>query len=390
MILGVFLSFALFFYISLTSAFPSNLRRLSLATGNLDSITFNANITNPNLLIEESVSCLNHLRDPPPLVPSDCGQIINGMILQEPNVMKYRMFKHNSYMTEAGNYARSEWQYGNCEVSVSGKRHASQLFALLDVALTADQIIWKCVHDFVTPIGGVSLIGDVSAGFYVILQGYVGPKSISAKNPSVSQQPAVSVSRRAIRSQDESEQSAASRLVETRDPLMMSVSRVSNHPAVASNFTLGAAAPPRYPVRCFNPLVIHLQPAAATDCGFIINQVILRLFDPTRQLTFGFTDVADVDLSKPEYRKWQFGQCMISLRNDDVASVDTFRLLDVATTARSITTLCLVTTQEKIGGVATIGTEGSGFYIFVGAPVISSLALSDVMLLSESSGVESF
>lgn len=170
----------------------------------------------------------------------------------------------------------------------------------------------------------------------------------------------------------------------------MGVSRVANHPAVTSNSTIGTVPPARHPVQCFNPFIIHLQPAAATDCGFIINQIILRLFDPTRQLTFGFTDAADVNLSKPEYRAWQYGQCVISVKNHNVAQVDTFRLLDLATTARRITIQCLVNTQDKLGGVANIGTDGRGFYVYVGGPLISSPSLSDVMLLSESTGAESF
>lgn len=75
---------------------------------------------------------------------------------------------------------------------------------------------------------------------------------------------------------------------------------------------------------------------------------------------------------------------MISVKNNDEAQVDTFSLLDVATTARMISTKCLVHAQPKIGGVATIGTDGRGFYVFVGGPVVSNPALSDTMLLRES------
>ncbi|KAL9136805.1 MAG: hypothetical protein Q9175_001988 [Cornicularia normoerica] len=380
--------FACFFSLSIAFALPSNLERLPQAVQDVDSITSKSNTTKQNPLTAYPVSCLD-TRRPPTLIPLDGGFALNRMILQEPNVLKQRTFKHSSYQTGGGEYDPSRWRYGNCEISVFGHRHASQLLTLLDVALTADNIVGECVTGIDNPIGGVGFIGDVSKGFHVILQGYVEPGSISAKNSSISQRPAVSVSRRAIRSQHNSENPAASQGLETRDPLA-GVSRFSKFTAIASNFTLSATAPSTYPVHCFNPFIIHLQPAVATDCGYIINEVILRLSDPTRQLTFGFTDAADINLSKPQYRKWQFGQCMVSLKNDNVAQADTFRLLDVATTARRISTQCLVSKQEKIGGTSSIGTDGKGFYVFVSAPLASSPVLSDVILSGESTGVESY
>ena len=198
----------------------------------------------------------------------------------------------------------------------------------------------------------------------------------------MSQQPAVSLSGA------DSDHPATSRAVEVRDPLG-GVSRGANHPAITSNSTIGTTLSAGYPVQCFNPRVVSLQPAAATDCNFIINQIILRLFDPTRQLTFGFVDDVDVNLSKPEYRQWQYGQCLISIKNPNVFQSDTFRLLDVATTARRITMQCVVDTQEKIGGTAKIGTVGRGFYVSVGGLLAASPLLSDVMLFRESTGVES-
>lgn len=381
-------SFACFFSLSIAFALPSNLVRLPLAKRDVESIPSEVNTTIRNPLIAQPVACLD-TRRLPTLVPSDCGYVLNFIILQKPNVFAKRVFISNSYRTEARGYARSRWQYGSCEVSVYGPPGARQLLTFLEVAFTADNIVRECVTGFVDPIGGMSLVGEASEAFYVYLRGYVEPESISAKNSTTSQRPAVSVSRRTIRSQKDSENGAGSQRVETRDP-SMGASRVSNLPAVTSNSTLSPAALPRYPVNCFNPFIIHLQPAAATDCGVIINQVILRLFDPTSQLNFGFTDAADVDLSKPEYQKWQYGQCMISVKNNNVAQVDIFRLLDVATTARRISTQCLVNTQDKIGGVASIGTDGRGFYVYVGGRLASSPALSDLTLLRESTGAESF
>ncbi|CAD6586183.1 MAG: hypothetical protein ASARMPRED_002466 [Alectoria sarmentosa] len=386
--IAVLRTFAHCVSLSIALALPSNLRRLPLGIREVDSKTLGTSSTTSNPLPADTVSCLRSYITPR-LVLSDCSIVINSMLLSQPGPFEPRIFRQNTYRTELGWYARSRWQHGNCELSVHGPRNADQLLTFLDVAVAADKIVLKCVINVTFPKGGLMLVGDMSKGFHVVLQGHEESESDSAKNSSASQESAISVSRRAMQSRHHSEKSVGSQAVEIRDPLM-GVSRVANHPAVTPNSTIGTAPPARHPVQCFNPFIVHLQPAAATDCGFVINQIILRLFDPTRQLTFGFTDAADVNLLKLEYHAWQYGQCVISVKNHNVAQVDTFRLLDLATTARRITIQCLVNTQDKLGGVANIGTDGRGFYVYIGGPLISSFSLSDVMLLSESNGAESF
>ena len=259
------------------------------------------------------------------------------------------------------------------------------MLSFFDVALTANKIIQECVDNVKYPLGGLSLIGNVGDGLDVVLRGSGALGSVSEKGPSISHQPAMGVSRRAIRHQGDMENAEAPQGIETRDPLR-GVSRVANHPVVASNAALSAAALPTYAVKCFNPLIVSIPPAVATDCSHIINKVILRLSDPTRELTFGFTDAADINLSKPEYRKWQHGQCMISLKSDYEDQMDKFRLLDVAMTARRVVTNCVVNTKDKIGGISNIGTEGRGFYVYVGGPLVPALGVSDVLLLPGNNG----
>lgn len=376
-----------FLSLSTVFALPSELGKLPLAAEDIDSKAPRTNTTASNPIPATPITCISAI-DSPKLTPSDCGYILNGMLLREPNIFKERIFRRNSYRTDAGGYARSRWQYGNCQVSVLSDRFAVQPLTLYNVALSANNIVHECVSGVRYPIGGVSIIGDVSEGMYVLLEGHVEPDRLSSKNSHPSQQPAVSVSKRATRSQQDSENSARAPGVKTRNPVT-SVSRVSNRPILISNLTLSPAAPPRYPAQCFNPAIIHLPPAAATDCIYVINQIILRRFDPTRQLTFGFTDAADVNLARAENQKWQFGQCMVSVKNNDESRVDTFRMLDVASTARRISIQCLVDTQDKIGGVAYVGTDARGFYIYVGGPLDSSPGFDDVMLLRGSTGAES-
>ncbi len=264
----------------------------------------------------------------------------------------------------------------------------SQWFSFLDVALTANKILSECVNGVTHPAGGSSAVADASdvkSLFKVILQG-PGVYGIAADTSGVSGQPAASVSRRDIRSQDASEIAGVSQELETRDPLRR-VSHVSNRPTWTSNFTLNEASPTDHPVHCFNPSIIHLPLAVATDCGYIINHLILRGLDPLRQMTFGFTDAVDINLLNPEHSKWQHGQCIITLANNDERLIDTFRMLDVVKTARRISTQCLGTTGRKMGGVSSIGTDGRGFYVYVGGPLDSSPVLSDVVLLNESAAV---
>lgn len=81
-------------------------------------------------------------------------------------------------------------------------------------------------------------------------------------------------------------------------------------------------------VNYFNPLTIHLEPAAATDCTYMINQIIPDNSNRTCETTFGTTDAADIDLAKAENRKQQHGRCEISPQNDDYRQKDALRLLD--------------------------------------------------------------
>ena len=386
---SIFLTLALSLCVVMTSAFPSSPRLPSRTTGDKGSITLTSNITTPYPLQAHPVQCLN-TPGSPKLIPSDCSYLLNEILLREPNVFTKRRFVHAIHQADSGRYTLSRWRHQHCQISVVGDGF-SQEFSFLDVALTANKILSECVNGVTTPAGGSSAVGDASdvrSQFKVILR-EPGLYSISADTSGVSGQPAASVSRRGIRSQDTSENAGGPQELETRDPLRR-VPHVSNRPTRTSNFSLSEASPTDHPVHCFNPSIIHLPLAVATDCVYIINHVILRGLDPLRPMTFGFTDAVDINLLNPEHSKWQHGQCIITLANNDERSIDTFRMLDVVNTARRISTQCLGTTGRKMGGVASIGTDGRGFYVYVGGPLDSSPTLSDVVLLNEIAGLESF
>ena len=235
-------------------------------------------------------------------------------------------------------------------------------------------------------MGGISLIGEEIKGFTVVLQGYEEFETISEKSLEVSEQPAISVSRRTIESEHGSDDSAVSQAIETRDPLT-DLTLVS--PTSPSNSTLSPSVGHRYAVQCFNPHIMDLPPATGADCSYIIDDIILRLFDPRRELTFGYTDDADIDLSRPEYQEWQHGECVIAVKNYHEPSFDTFRLLDVARTAARIVSQCVDFMRERVGGIAGVGTDGRGFYVYVGGQLDAGVVVDDAMLLPEGIGAES-
>ena len=390
--ISLFLQFTLSIFISVAS---SSLSAPRSATANIGSIHLPRNLSAPSPLPVYPVKCL-----PRPKVdtfnPSDCSYLINEVILRQPDVFQERNFHKFTYKNEHGGNVRSRWVHNSCEVILEGGVDCAfkVKVSFFNIALSANKILAECVIGFSDPIGGLSMIGYPNDRYYIILKGHLDATStfVVSNNSDVSEKPATSVSKRRSRSQDRSENGAGLRGPGTRDPLR-GTSRISNAPGrTSSNSTPtvsnhSPSSTPEYPVRCFNPLILVLPPATATDCSFIINHIILRLFNPMTAFTFGFTDEAEINLMKPWYRKWQQGRCMISVMNNDATQRDRFRMIDVARTARRVSTQCVVATERKMGGVANVGTDGRGFYVYVGGPLDSKFALKDEVLFNKSSGM---
>ena len=369
-------TFTILHCLSAAFAQPSNPNPLPLVKPDPNSIANTSNAIAPTPLTADSIECLREAR-PAYLLRPDCRYILDEIFPKQPHVLRPRIFKHNTYETDSGTYARSRWFYRTCEVEVYGNRKVQQVMSLLDIAGVAGQIFEKCVNSLVIPIGGLSLVGDESKGFHVILQGVF--ESLSATNSSVSQSLDVSVFKRAMRSQSNGEKSVESQRIETRHhPRDSSLTLVQ--PAGATNSTSSLTAAWNHPVHCSDARLTRLQETISRDCNYIANRIIYNLFDPQAQMTFGFTDAADINLSRPEYRKWQYGRCMVSLRNNDETQVDTFRLLDVVVTAIRISGKCVVDRWElKQGGTARVGALEHLFYIYLGPPedpVSSGVTLS--------------
>ncbi|KAL9123790.1 MAG: hypothetical protein Q9175_008298 [Cornicularia normoerica] len=180
---AIFQRIILYSILSLILALRCNAQKRSFATTEDTSSTTSqsdSTLTTP----PRPVTCLSS-RLFPILAPADCGVVINDILLREEGVFEERVFLAGSYRTAAGEYFRSRWQFGQCRIWVHARFGVSQMLTFFDVALTANRIIQKCVAGVVHAKGGTSMVGDVSKGFFVNVEGYLEMGSISADITSV-------------------------------------------------------------------------------------------------------------------------------------------------------------------------------------------------------------
>ncbi len=138
---------------------------------------------------------------------------------------------------------------------------------------------------------------------------------------------------------------------------------------------------PVYPVECFERRIPKLSPTMADDCQVIIDHVILRYPNPMMPQTFGYSDSVDIDLRKPENQRWIFGQCSIFVRGLDQTLDDTFRMVDVASTASRITKTCVTEVKYPNGGAAGIGSTEENYYVAVGGAPVAHMSNETVLSL---------
>lgn len=124
--------------------------------------------------------------------------------------------------------------------------------------------------------------------------------------------------------------------------------------ATSSVSPVGLQAGETYPVHCFSPGVRRFVPAVASDCAFIIDDILLRLPNLMLEQTFGYTDAEDVNLSKDEDSRWIFGQCVIFIRNISKAGQDRFRFIDVVYVAHRIIEQCVKRSKYGAGGYSDV------------------------------------
>ena len=119
------------------------------------------------------------------------------------------------------------------------------------------------------------------------------------------------------------------------------------------------------PIHCFNPYSTGIEHAKAEDCRVIIHHIILSYPNPMLPQTFGYNDEVDIDLRERDNAAWDYGICVIFVRNEHKSRVDTFRMADVAAAANRVTDECIEGKRYAVGGSTDVGSS-RGFFVGVG------------------------
>lgn len=297
--------------------------------------------------IDHDVDCFPTGARLPDANAEDCRFIINHIILGMKNPLRKQTWGFTNAADINLSLPQYRWSFKNCFMRVQNlDKMQTDTFRPVDVAETAQKIVQQCVIDTKQPLGGNADIGQlqIPLSFYIIVSGThsTGEMLMNSTILSLpSDGPHALESRTALLSPEE-------------DTLSIIP-------------TEGLQDGEIYPIHCFDPATLHrLRPAAASDCRFIINEIILRLPNPMIEQTFGYTDVVDINLSIRDNGQWIYGQCVVFVKNLDTTSRDRFRFLDVAHTAHRVVEQCIEGSKYAIGGTADIGTIVDNFYVGVG------------------------
>lgn len=337
-----------------------------------------------------------------PNILSDCYWIINEDLLHQQDLLFQNLvFRYNNFQDQSGKRYPSLWQHGQCSIAVTnGGKYTVEVLQLFNIVLSANQILKDCIEDQRIPEGGsvpVGTIGLSDMGFRVMV---IGSKDIGPVNePNLSLLSNLSSSGRDVNrnlllttsatepstGDSDAKQSTMSqpdfglgkRSSDSHLHSSLSTSTRSLKPGGAwgtlnliaplANLSRSVKAPPDHPVDCFNPYSVKLEDADEEDCKFVINEIILRYPNPMSEQIFGYGPTADFDLSLPENQKWEYGCCVIFVKNSvSTRKKGTFRLVDVALAAHRIVGECIVGARFPIGGTADVGLIADRFFVSVG------------------------
>ncbi len=351
-------------------------------------------------------------RQLPSKILSDCSWLLNEDLLKQDSLLfQDLIFSYSQFEDQSGKRYPSRWRHGQCFISVGcvwgGQQQKLHLF---NVVLAANKILKTCIEDKRIPAGGTISIGSLQNDFFVDVRGLQDSDAVNESNiPLLSNRdlpgrdmkrsqlhktsnpesplenrdaidstaylpPSVAVEKR-----DSDLQHGSSPSTDAQDSKLKGALSLLNPIKPSANSPGSLQAPADYPVSCFNPYHTEMKRAALSDCNFIIDEIILRYPNPFSPQTFGFTPAADINLSLKENEKWTFGRCIIFVRNMDKTRTDTFRIVDVATTAHRIMAQCVAGARYPLGGTACVGSIDHNFYVSVGgAPSVANSSISRV------------
>lgn len=365
LLFGVFLNAAFLFPFSIP-AIPLNSRnRNTAAVPDAYLFQTNFNSTNPTpkpdpaaftAVCFDSREGLNLTA-----VAEDCVSVLNDIIFRLDEPFAQRAFYRTFYKNSFGQWIRARWVFGQCTIYVRSAQSAPVgMFSFSEVALTATQILSDCLTSVRRVQGGRMHIGSREQSFYVSVQGQFPDNNDNAINEiDVLGLPDTEFSKQTL------DTKRGFHSLQPRDPIV-EVAQILSVDALSpsnSSGTLNAKTDPD--VDCF-PRFSRLPDAHVDDCKFIINTIIVGMKDPFQARTWGYTDTADINLSRPQYQ-WKVEDCFIRVKNIDEDAVDTFSPVDVAEVALRIVQKCVVETKERLGGNADVGHLGfpRSFYVVV-------------------------
>ena len=291
---------------------------------------------------EHEVDCFPRGSPLPPINEDDCRWVIHNIILGMKDPLREQTWGYTDAVDNNISLRQYRWIFKGCTIQVRNlDRRQVDRFRPVDVAEVAQRIVQTCVAEMKVPVGGNADIGRLAIPktFYVVASGVKILGGGTTSNNTILSLPSNGLG-----------------ALESRASL--------NSPG--ENVLLTEGLNESHPAHCFEPdLPLPLEPAVASDCDFIINNIILSLPNPMLEQTFGYTDDVDIDLSIDGNGRWIYHQCIVILTNRD-KTTGRFRFLDVAYTAHRIMEQCIEGSKYALGGTAQVGAPDSKFHVGVG------------------------
>lgn len=326
---------------------PTKFRPLPLDPSVLliESLSLSNFTGNLKVNVEHEADCFPPGSPLPAVNGEDCTWIINNIILAMKDPFRVQTWGYTAAVENNVSLKRYQWIFNNCKISVRNlDQQQVDSFRPVDVAEVAQRLVQTCVTQMKEPIGGTCDIGrlHLPKTFYVVMSGVPILGRGTPSNNTILSLPSNGHSALKSRASLNSPREQVS-------PVILPEGFNESHQA-----------------HCFDPsLSPPLEPANASDCNFIINNIILSLPNPMLEQTFGYTDDADINLSIHGNGQWIYQDCRVLITNRP-KTTGRFRFLDVALTARRVMEQCIEGSKYGLGGTAEVGAPNSRFFVGVG------------------------
>ncbi|KAM0803816.1 hypothetical protein BDR22DRAFT_970160 [Usnea florida] len=304
---------------------------LSISTGNL------------RVNVEHELNCFPRGSSLPAANEEDCRWIIDNIILAMKDPFREQTWGYTDAAENNISLQRYNWLFNRCRITVRNlDQEQVDSFRPVDVAEVAQRVVQACVVETKEPLGGTCDIGrlEIRESFYVLVSGTILGRGTS--NNTFLSLPSNGL--RALESR-----ASLNSPREISLPILLTEGLNESHQAHCFDRSM---SPP-------------LEPASASDCDFVINNIILSLPNPMLEQTFGYTDDVDVNLSIDGNGRWTYEHCKVLITNR-AKTTGRFRFLDVAYTAHRIMEQCIEGSKYGLGGTAKVGALDSRFFVGVG------------------------